>query len=121
MNVDTSVTMSYRIGPWWSSSQPNPFITLCSVRKTVVGNQMQKQTNKIDKSIRFAGDTDIQKLQTGTGCRQGYPKHFSRYFEDSHSWKKLHIPHSFIYCLRKHLFSLLCHGSKSVSGAITVR
>jgi len=54
----------------------------------------------------------------GTGY--GYPKRFYQCFEDSDFWKKLHIARSIIHYLQKHLFSLLCHDSKSVYGVISV-
>jgi len=55
----------------------------------------------------------------GTGYGSGYPKRFSRYFEDSDFWKKLHNSQSFIHHLQKHLFGLLCHDSESVYGVIS--
>ena len=82
-------------------------------------------------TIRFAGsiserilslqqDTYIKKMLPNGNQIRIYPKIFSRYFEDSDSWKKLHNAQSFIQYLRKHLLYLLCHDSKSVYGVISV-
>jgi len=83
-------------------------------------------------TIRFAGwisgrivslqpDTDIQKLlSNGNRIRIRISETLLSMFEDSHFWKKLHIAWSIIHYLQKHLFSLLCHDSKSVYGVISV-
>jgi len=53
INVNTSVTVSHRIGeaPWWSSCQPTAFITLCEVlrKQWLVIKCKSKQTN-MDKN-----------------------------------------------------------------------
>jgi len=71
--------------------------------------------------VSLQSDTDIQKLLSNENRIQMWISEtvFS-IFRGFRFWKKLHIAKSFIYCLRKHVFNLLCHASKSVCDAISV-
>jgi len=85
-------------------------------------------------TIRFAGwisgrivslepDTDIQKLlPNGNQTRIRLSETVLSIFRGFRSdfWKNLHIAQSFNYHLQKHLFSVLCHDSKSVYGVSSV-
>jgi len=67
-------------------------------------------------------DTDIQKLlSNGNRIRIRISQNaFVDISRIQTFGKNLHIAQSFIHYLQKHLFSLLCHDSESLYGAISV-
>jgi len=96
--------------------------------------KLDRAVCSIDITIRFAGwisgrivslepDTDIEKLlPNGNRIRIQITDTVLSIFGGFRLdfWKKLHIAQSFIYYLQKHLFSVLCHDSKSVYGVSSV-